>query len=318
MDHRRRDRQARAATVARCRTTTARGYGSRAAGRPRRAPARRPRGQRSDRRRAVVEPRPLGAACCCSRTGAATPECCARSSGSTSSSASTNRRGSTPRGSSAAIHRVGAALRELAEHRTRRARPRPRRPVGAVRARRRGPRLARLAQIDASARARSCRARSTTRSARRTRRARSSIAKLDIERSAGRRRSTPSACCRCTATIRGTSSSTSRSPRPSSSTPRRSFASWCAAPARPRARARIDSWLHRVDPYSDLAFLLELERALADLTPETQEPVRATVFVLYRKNKDLARRRALVAATVRRARRARQRVCCSTSSPTAG
>jgi hypothetical protein len=65
--------------------------------------------------------------------------------------------------------------------------------------------------------------------------------------------------------------------------------------------ARIDGWLRRVDPYSDLAFLLQLERALADLTPQTQEDVRAQVFLLYRKNKELARRRALIAATVRRA-----------------
>jgi len=65
--------------------------------------------------------------------------------------------------------------------------------------------------------------------------------------------------------------------------------------------ARIDGWLRRVDPYSELAFLLELERALADLTPRTQDDVRARVFVLYRKNKQLARRRALIAATVRRA-----------------
>jgi hypothetical protein len=65
--------------------------------------------------------------------------------------------------------------------------------------------------------------------------------------------------------------------------------------------ARIDRWLHQVDAYSDLAFLLELERALAALTPGSQEPVRAEVFALYRKNKQLERRRALVAATVRRA-----------------
>jgi len=71
--------------------------------------------------------------------------------------------------------------------------------------------------------------------------------------------------------------------------------------AGPTRATAIDRWLHRVDPYSELAFLLELERALADLTPKNQDDVRARVFVLYRKNKDLARRRALVAATVRRA-----------------
>lgn len=72
------------------------------------------------------------------------------------------------------------------------------------------------------------------------------------------------------------------------------------AGAAERAR-RADDWLKRVDPDSDLAFLLALERALADLTPETQEPVRARVFDIYRRNKDLARRKALVAATARRA-----------------
>lgn len=69
----------------------------------------------------------------------------------------------------------------------------------------------------------------------------------------------------------------------------------------PARAAKIDAWQHRVDPDSDLAFLLELERALADLAPQTQEEVRAKVFLLYRRNKELARRRALIAATVRRA-----------------
>jgi hypothetical protein len=62
--------------------------------------------------------------------------------------------------------------------------------------------------------------------------------------------------------------------------------------------------LRLVDPGSDLAFLLELERALAVLTPENQEAVREQVFQLYRKNKEFARRKALVAATVGRARAA--------------
>lgn len=70
-----------------------------------------------------------------------------------------------------------------------------------------------------------------------------------------------------------------------------------AAPERAR---RVERWLGRVDAFSDLAFLLELERSLADLTPATQEQVRERVFSLYRKNKDLARRKALVGATVRR------------------
>lgn len=64
---------------------------------------------------------------------------------------------------------------------------------------------------------------------------------------------------------------------------------------------RVELWLGKVDAYSDLAFLLELERSLADLTPAAQEQVRERVFQLYRKNKELPRRKALVSSTVRRA-----------------
>lgn len=72
------------------------------------------------------------------------------------------------------------------------------------------------------------------------------------------------------------------------------------ASAAERAR-RVELWLTKVDAYSDLAFLLELERSLAELTPAAQEQVRERVFQLYRKNKELPRRKALVSATVRRA-----------------
>jgi cellulose synthase operon protein C len=65
--------------------------------------------------------------------------------------------------------------------------------------------------------------------------------------------------------------------------------------------ARVDAWQKRVDAYGEIAFLLELERALAELTAATQEQVRERVFLLYRQNKELPRRKALVAATVRRA-----------------
>ncbi len=71
--------------------------------------------------------------------------------------------------------------------------------------------------------------------------------------------------------------------------------------ANPAERAaRIDAWLKRTDAYGEIAFLLELERALAELTATTQEQVRERVFTLYRQNKELPRRKALVAATVRR------------------
>jgi WD40 repeat protein len=66
-------------------------------------------------------------------------------------------------------------------------------------------------------------------------------------------------------------------------------------------RQRTDAWLKKVDPDSEVAYLLMLERALADLTPDSQEQVRGQVFDLYRKNKEFARRQALVAGTVRRA-----------------
>lgn len=64
--------------------------------------------------------------------------------------------------------------------------------------------------------------------------------------------------------------------------------------------AKLDAWHKRTDAYGEIAFLLELERALADLTAATQEQVRERVFQLYRQNKELPRRKALVAATVRR------------------
>lgn len=72
------------------------------------------------------------------------------------------------------------------------------------------------------------------------------------------------------------------------------------ASAAERAR-RVERWLGRAEAHGELAFLLELERALADLTPATQEQVRERVFLLYRQNKELARRKALVGATLRRA-----------------
>jgi hypothetical protein len=71
-----------------------------------------------------------------------------------------------------------------------------------------------------------------------------------------------------------------------------------AAPAE-RAR-RAEEQQRKVDPDGDVAFLLELEKALAELTPDRQEPVRERVFQLYRKNKEFPRRKALVDATIAR------------------
>ncbi len=69
---------------------------------------------------------------------------------------------------------------------------------------------------------------------------------------------------------------------------------------RDQRAAKLEHWMARVDAYGELAFLLQLERALAELSRETQEQVRERVFTLYRQNKDLARRKALIATTVRR------------------
>lgn len=72
--------------------------------------------------------------------------------------------------------------------------------------------------------------------------------------------------------------------------------------ARSGERARLtDEMAKKVDPQSELAFVLALERGLSDLTPETQEAVRQRVFDLYRKEKDYARRKVLVGITVQRA-----------------
>ncbi len=72
--------------------------------------------------------------------------------------------------------------------------------------------------------------------------------------------------------------------------------------AGPAERAQLtETWAKKVDPDSDLAFLLELEHALAPLKRENQEEVRKQVFDLYRKNKEYARRKALVDDTIKRA-----------------
>ncbi|MSP62057.1 MAG: hypothetical protein EXR72_17335 [Myxococcales bacterium] len=71
----------------------------------------------------------------------------------------------------------------------------------------------------------------------------------------------------------------------------------------PLRAALLDGWRGRVGGDSDIAFLIDVERRLADLAPATQEQVRVGVFDLYRRNKTFDRRRALVAATIDRAAR---------------
>jgi hypothetical protein len=72
---------------------------------------------------------------------------------------------------------------------------------------------------------------------------------------------------------------------------------------RPRGEqaSLLDGWRAKVDKDSELGFLLALERSLFDLSPVTQEQVRATVFELFKRNHDVDRRKSLVDATVRRA-----------------
>jgi len=68
-------------------------------------------------------------------------------------------------------------------------------------------------------------------------------------------------------------------------------------------KARVEAWRAKVDPYSELGFVLDLERHLLPLSPETQEAVRKGVFDLYRANHGFERRRTLVQRTLRRAAR---------------
>jgi cellulose synthase operon protein C len=65
--------------------------------------------------------------------------------------------------------------------------------------------------------------------------------------------------------------------------------------------ARLDHALSRAEPHTDIAFVLQLERALAELNDDTQEQVREQVFALYRQHKELEPRKALVQQTIARA-----------------
>jgi cellulose synthase operon protein C len=54
----------------------------------------------------------------------------------------------------------------------------------------------------------------------------------------------------------------------------------------------------KVDPMSELGLLLSVEKVLGSLGDESQEAVRAQIFGLYKQNKDVDRRRALVLSTL--------------------
>lgn len=64
---------------------------------------------------------------------------------------------------------------------------------------------------------------------------------------------------------------------------------------------RVELWTAKVDPDSDAALMLNLERILLDLTPATEEDVRARIFAMYRGTKELEPRKTLVLTTVARA-----------------
>lgn len=66
-------------------------------------------------------------------------------------------------------------------------------------------------------------------------------------------------------------------------------------------KAAIAAWGTRFDRGGELGFRLALEAQLLALTPQSQEDVRAAIFKLYKQNDAPERRRALVAATCRRA-----------------
>jgi cellulose synthase operon protein C len=67
--------------------------------------------------------------------------------------------------------------------------------------------------------------------------------------------------------------------------------------------ARVESWVGQLAPESELALMIQVAGWLQKLDPASQEDVRAGIFELYKGNKDLDRRRALVLATVRAASR---------------
>ena len=64
---------------------------------------------------------------------------------------------------------------------------------------------------------------------------------------------------------------------------------------------RVAAWLPKAEPEGELAFRLTLESHLLTLNKGNQEAVRAALFQLYKHHDQPERRRALVAATARRA-----------------
>lgn len=66
-------------------------------------------------------------------------------------------------------------------------------------------------------------------------------------------------------------------------------------------RAVLAAWRDRADPRGELALVLDVELALADLDATNEEAIRERIFALYRENDDPARRRAIALATIQAA-----------------
>jgi len=67
--------------------------------------------------------------------------------------------------------------------------------------------------------------------------------------------------------------------------------------------ARVAAWLEKVKPESELSILLRVEALLLRLSDDTKEEVRKGIFAIYKKHKDVDRRRAIVLETVKTAAR---------------
>jgi hypothetical protein len=64
-------------------------------------------------------------------------------------------------------------------------------------------------------------------------------------------------------------------------------------------QARVSAWLEKVKPESDLSILLQVEALLLRLSDQNKEEVRKGIFAIYKKHKDVDRRRAIVLETVK-------------------
>lgn len=63
----------------------------------------------------------------------------------------------------------------------------------------------------------------------------------------------------------------------------------------------VDAWLQKIKPDTELAVMLQVMQLLLDLNEQNQEAVRAGIFEIYKKHKDLDKRRAIVLQTIKTA-----------------